>query len=96
MQLLTVSLYPEFVQFEGRGCIEKHVISDTPVLFDICHSRGNLQIEIKNEKLLLGWSPEDELVPIHHITATYHRVNDKFYPEIFIPVLGYVKVAQRL
>lgn len=99
--LISVSLSPHTVEFNIprsnlRGIDTAQIrINDTPKVFDIEHTGGRIDVEVSEGRLSLGLEPTVDLRPSLNITASYHRVGDLYYPELLIPVSGFVEVNPR-
>jgi len=91
--LLSAALYPQHVTFYASGkYYEEFPTNSSPCAFEIRHTHGKLDIEVRDECLTLGFPPADELVVNLHVTISYHRVDHRFFPEILIPIAGHVEV----
>jgi hypothetical protein len=95
--LLSVSLRPDEVRFDFDGKRQIYPIIDTPSAFEIEYQHGRLAIEAHEQKLSLSWGPQEQPPPHMAITMGYWRRDDSlFYPEILIPVSGYVQISRAI
>lgn len=93
--LVTASLRPHEVHLDLAGRLQKYPTIDTPRVFEIEHRYGKLAIEVREQKLSLGWAPAEEPPPDIPIAVSYFRADDTlYYPEILIPVPGYVQISR--
>ena len=92
--ILSVVLRPGELEFKAPAYSKKFRVNGSNA-FDIEHGHGKVEVEVRDGRLLVGWSPTDELVPNSSITASYHRPDDLFYPELLIPVTAPLEVVPR-
>lgn len=93
--LITASLRPDGVRLDLPGYTEKIPRIDDVSVLDIGFQYGKLAIEVRDQKLLLGLAPSEELPPNFTVTVSYHRVNDLYYPEVLMAVPGYAQISRR-
>lgn len=92
--LVTVSLRPDGARLDVSGRTEKISTIENASVREIAHQYGNVAIEVREQMLLLGLAPLEEMSPNIPMTVSYHRAdNSLYYPEVLIPVPGYVQIS---